>query len=138
MLLNIETNGATNIVINVPSDRVGYAQDLINIFEKNAVFVNKGYSEVKIVEPTQTLLLGEAIKFVVDSYSGSSMELEVVGQGDCGLSDPLVATPEVFVSIAETTKKNREELDKSKKECEFLKLQVENLKEEISSLTQEN
>lgn len=134
MLLNIETNGATNIVINVPAERIKYAQDLINIFEKNAVFVNSGYSNTTIVTPKQTLELGENIKFKSSGYNSEEIELEVVGKGDSRLEDAVIATPEVFISMSEATKKYKIELEKLTKEITFLKMQVANKDEEIEAL----
>lgn len=132
MLLNIETNGATNIVINVPVEHLKYSQDVVNLFERNAVFVNKGYNEIKFVKPTSTMVLGEDLKF--ESSYGTELELIVTGKGSAEFDGFVEATPEAFISMKDAIEKRKAENEKLTKEISYLKMQIANKDEEIETL----
>ena len=61
MFLKVKIDSKT-LIINLGSD-LSQASNLVEMFEKNAVVVDEGYSRVGLVDVKSTIELGNEIKF---------------------------------------------------------------------------
>ena len=102
MFVQIETKGASHIVIAVPGDMAAKSLPMLAaMLEQNAVFVNKGYQSISIVKPEMTITLGQVIQ-VGDDSNGEV--IKIVESGHVVGNEFELATPEVFVSNAKQKK----------------------------------
>jgi hypothetical protein len=132
MFVTIETKGATHIAINIPHEGSDKSLPAIAaMFEQNAVFIQQGYQEAKIVKPVMAITLGES--FEADGYESSI----VVAKAGAVISDEFVlATPEVFVSYAKTMKREKDENSRIRNENTYLKQELEALKAKLADLSE--
>lgn len=139
MYVNINTNGATNILINIPhqgSDKSLPA--MASMLEKNAVFICSGYNEIKIVEPEMTIELKDCIKFEAGSYDKKqSIIIKPEDSGAIINDDFVPATNEVFVSNKKAMEMFSEKNETLRKELDFLKTVISQNEAEIERLESE-
>jgi len=136
MFAVIETNGANHIVIAVPGDTAAKSLPaLASMFEKNAVFVSRGYREAKIVKPKMSIVLG-------DSYEMDGDEPAiVVNMPDSGAvigEDFAIATPEVFTSNAKAIATRDERIARLQVENQSLRNQLDDAIRKLDALTEIN
>jgi hypothetical protein len=118
MFAKIKTNGATDILIYIPSEGSEKSlPSLVKLLEHNAVFVLDSYSELTVVKPEMSILLGDTLE-VNKGYGSDVTTLKVSVPGSEYVAEGFVhATPDVFISN---------------------KKQVEALEKKITTLTTEN
>lgn len=132
MFAIIKTNGATEIIINIPhegSDKSLPA--LAGMLENNSVFINKGWREVKIVKPEMNIALGDSL----ECDSGDEDIIIKAKESESVLDDSFVfATPEVLASHSKALIKRDEDIGKKNTEIIFLKSENERLKNQLEAL----
>lgn len=133
MLLNIKTSNATNIVINLPSDKIAYVQNVVDLFEQNAVFVNAGYSNIETVKPLFDITLGSSVVFNKNYHDET--ELAITSDKTVVIEDFEVATPEVLTSNKKAVESLKAKLKKQEDENKCLQMTIDKLKERIEELT---
>lgn len=142
MFMKINTKEASEIYIAIPTDKVQYAQDMIRVFENNAVFLKNNYYSVDIVKPTITLELGNEIDLKKDndsSYSSTTIpDFLIRVDGKDVVEHYEEATPEVLVSMKKALEHAKKLLDKEKDKVKCLESKIESLQEEIDSNNQED
>lgn len=141
MILNINLNGATNLVANLPTDKMAYVESVVKFFEQNVVAVKEDYSEVGVVELTPTITLGDSVKFLSNSNRYSSTEstgndLVVSGAGSELIEGFEPMTPELSVSNKRLMNKLRKEIKKLEEDKKMLEVKVERLQEELDNKTE--
>lgn len=105
MFAVIETNGANKIVIAIPHEGSEKTlPTLAAMLEQNAVFINQGWREAKIVKPKMSIVLG-------DAYEAENDEQPVIvalpNVGAVIGEDFKIATAEAFTSNAAALAKLR-------------------------------
>lgn len=125
MLLNIKTNNATNIVINLPSDKIAYVQNVVDLFEQNAVFVNDNYN-------SHDITLGNTVIF--DKGYGEPTELAIASDKTVVIEDFEVATPEVLTSNKKAVESLKAKLKKQEDENKCLQMTIDKLNERIEEM----
>jgi hypothetical protein len=114
--MQIETNGANNIVIYIPHE--GSEKTLpamLGMFEKNAVFLQSTYYEHTVVTPKISINLGDSVVI------NSSQAFQITTSENV-LNDGFVPyTPTVGISNKEEIEKKNEEIKKLRTEVAFLK-----------------
>lgn len=136
MILNINLNGATNLVANLPTDKMAYVESVVKFFEQNVVAVKEDYSEVGVIELTPTITLGDSVKFLSNSNRYSSTEstgndLVVSGAGSELIEGFEPMTPELSVSNKRLMNELRKEIKKMEEDKKMLEVKVERLQEEL-------
>ena len=132
MLLNIKTNNATNIVINLPSDKIAYVQNVVDLFEQNAVFVNDNYNNHDIIKPSFDITLGNTVVF--DKGYGEPTELAIASDKTVVIEDFEVATPEVLTSNKKAVESLKAKLKKQEDENKCLQMTIDKLNERIEEM----
>lgn len=131
MFINIEVKGATNILISVPSDKSEKALPaIINMLERNAVFIKDNWSSLEKVMPDSTIILG-------DSYKTKSNNHEIeykVEAKDHVIEGFEPASKELFISFADYKKTKDEHIGKLNAEIAELKEKNANLTKKIDAL----
>ena len=133
MFAKIKTNGASEIIINIPLDGAEKSLPaLAAMLEQNAIFIQRGYRDIKQVHPDTTFHLGDSIK----AEEGSEAEVIItIPQSTKVLDDSfMIASPEAFISCAKAIAKRDEEIQKVKTENTFYKSENERLKEQLKAL----
>lgn len=139
MILNINLNGATNLVANLPTDKMAYVESVVKFFEQNVVAVKEDYSEVGVVELTPTITLGDSVKFLSNSNRYSSTEstgndLVVSGAGSELIEGFEPMTPELSVSNKRLMTELRKEIKKLEEDKKIMEVKVGRLQEELDNL----
>ena len=137
MILNINLNGATNLVATLPSDKMAYVEGVVKFFEQNVVAVKEHYNEVGIIELTPTITLGDSVKFDCSRYSSSEstgQDLVVSGKGVKLIEGFEPMTPELSVSNKRLMTELRKEIKKLEEDKKMLEVKVERLQEELENL----
>lgn len=135
MFATIKTNGATHIAIHVPHEGAEKTLPaLAALLEQNAVFIMKGYQELKTVKPEMGIVLGD--EFRTEEY-GVELLVTVPDRRAVINPDFTPASPEVFASNSAALKKKDEELGKLRTEISFLKSQLESANAALASLREE-
>ncbi len=121
MFAKIKTNGATDILIYIPAEGSEKSLPaLAEMLECNAVFVQDTYSELNIVKPEMSILLGDSLE--VKKGYGDDVVLKVQVPSSSKVADGFVrATPDVFIS--------------NKKQVEALEKRIQALQTENKYLT---
>ena len=117
-----------SLIINLGKD-LTKAQDLVQMFEKNAVVVKENYSSVCKVEVSSTIELGSEIKFEKSGYSGE--ETNLIISAESSISGAVNADANLFVDIDTINKKHIEQVAKLRKEIELLNSTVSVLNSKI-------
>lgn len=142
MILNIKLNGATNLVANLPTDKMAYVESVVKFFEQNVVAVKEDYSEAGIIELTPMITLGDSVKFLSNSNRYSSTEstgndLVVSGAGSELIEDFEPMTPELCVSNKRLMNELRKDIKKLEEDKKMLEVKVGRLQEELDIKTEE-
>jgi hypothetical protein len=133
MFALIETNGATHIAIHVPGNAAAQSlPKLAQMLESNATFINKGYSDIRTVTPSMSIVLGKTIK--VEGYEA---ELIVQEHGEVIGDEFVPATSDVLVSNAKAIKRRDEELSTLRAKLAVAQSEIEQLKARISEVVAE-
>ena len=69
------------LVINLGAD-ITKANDLVNMFEKNAKVIQKDYREIKLLDVTSTIELGSELVFENTGYSGDESKLVLTSDSE--------------------------------------------------------
>lgn len=128
----IETNGANKIVIGIPREGAEKSLPaLAAMLEKNAVFIQQGWREAKIVEPQMSITLG-------DSYKAENDDNPVIVAlpSDASVIDEgfEVATPDVFTSNAKAIAAVRAEVQQKNEKIQSLEVQLREANSEVLRL----
>ena len=135
MFLKVKIENKT-LVINLGTD-LSKANDLVNMFEKNAVVVAEEWSKVSVIPVSSTIELGEELKFEKSGYNGEETNLVISANSD--VVGCVNANANVFIDIDTINKKHTEHVSKLKKEIEVLRATVTHLETKIEDLeTQED
>ena len=135
MFLKVKIENKT-LVINLGTD-LSKANDLVNMFEKNAVVVAEEWSKVSVIPVSSTIELGEELKFEKSGYNGEETNLVISANSD--VVGCVNANANVFIDIDAINKKHTEQVSKLKKEIEVLRATVTHLETKIEDLeTQED
>lgn len=120
-----------SLIINLGSD-LTKAQDLVQMFEQNAVVVKENYSSVCKVEVNSTIELGSEIKFEKSGYSGE--ETNLIISTESTVVGAVNADANLFVDINSINKKHLEHVAKLKKEIDNLNAVITTQKVMIEGL----
>lgn len=136
MLMQIETKGATHLVINLSTDNVAYVQDMLRMVENNIVAVKHDYYGAEVVEMDTTITVGKHVKFSGNEYTSDAKPDLIVSAGE---SEDIIKNYEavgidLFTSIKDQLKKAQDARDTLKKENEYLKAHVSRLEDVVESL----
>ena len=135
MFLKVKIENKT-LVINLGTD-LSKANDLVNMFEKNAVVVAEEWSKVSVIPVSSTIELGEELKFEKSGYNGEETNLVISANSD--VVGCVNANANVFIDIDTINKKHTEQVSKLKKGIEVLRATVTHLETKIEDLeTQED
>ena len=132
MFLKVKIEDKT-LLINLGSD-LSKAESLVQMFEKNAVVVKEGYSDVRTIELKSTIELGSEIKFEKSGYQGE--ETNLVVSSESNVVGAVNADANLFVDINAINKKHLEQVAKLRKDIEKLNatITIQNAKiEELES-----
>lgn len=80
MFLKVKMEDQT-LVINLGAD-ITKANDLVNMFEKNAKVVQEHYREIKLLDVTSTIELGSELVFENSGYSGEESKLVLTSDSE--------------------------------------------------------
>ena len=69
------------LVINLGAD-ITKANDLVNMFEKNAKVIQEHYREIKLLDVTSTIELGSELVFKNSGYSGEEYKLVLTSDSE--------------------------------------------------------
>lgn len=129
MLMQIKTNGATDLIINLATDNVEYVQDMLKMVENNIVAIKSDYYGATEVELESTLTVGKHIKFKGnDSYGEVKPDLIIsAGESDNVLKNYEALPMESLLSVKEQLKKLQDTNASLKKENDYLKNTIERL-----------
>jgi len=127
--MQIKTNGATDLIINLTTDNVEYVQDMLKMVENNIVAVKSDYYGATEVELESTLNVGKHIKFKgSDGYNEAKPDLIIsAGESDDVLKNYEAIPMETLLSVKEQLKKLQDTNASLKKENDYLKTTVERL-----------
>ena len=139
MILNINLNGATNLVATLPTDKMAYVESVVKFFEQNVVAVKSDYSEVGIIELTPTITLGDSVKFdnPQNRYSGSESsgnDLVVSGKGAEVIEGFEELTPTLSASNKRLMNELRKEIKKLEEDKKMLEIKVARLEDDVKAL----
>lgn len=140
MFAKIETNGATHILINIPQEGADKSLPaLARMLEQNAVFVQKGYNEGKIVKPEMSITLGDCIVMDFTNYSNGSEVVVKANESAAVLDESFVnVTPDVLTSNFKALKAKDDEISRLRTESSFLKSENERMKSQLEALINNN
>ena len=136
MLMQVKTNGATDLIINLTTENIEYVQDMIRLFETNVVAVSAGYSDNKVVELESTISVGKHTTFKGrdSSYSEPTPDLIIhAGESDSILKNYEPLPMESLISVKGQMKKLHETNTSLKKENEYLKEKVNRLEQSLEA-----
>lgn len=134
MFAQIETKGASHILINVPHEGAEKSLPaLAAMLEKNAVFISIGYSEVKVVEPQMSIILGDKVD--LGNYQKEEIVVKVEGSGDVLDETFVAATPQVLTSNAKAIRAKEDEIARIRTESNFLKQEMESWRTKFEELS---
>lgn len=136
MLMQIETKGATHLVINLSTDNVAYVQDMLRMVENNIVAVKHDYYGAELVEMGTTITVGKHVKFSGNEYTSDAKPDLIVSAGESEdiLKNYEAVGLDLLVSIKDQLKKVQDARDTLKKENEYLKAHVSRLEDVVESL----
>ena len=80
MFLKVKMEDQT-LVINLGAD-ITKANDLVNMFEKNAKVIQEHYREIKLLDVTSTIELGSELVFKNSGYSGEEYKLVLTSDSE--------------------------------------------------------
>ena len=80
MFLKVKMGDQT-LVINLGAD-ITKANDLVNMFEKNAKVIQERYREIKLLDVTSTIELGSELVFANSGYSGEESKLVLTSDSE--------------------------------------------------------
>ena len=80
MFLKVKMADQT-LVINLGAD-ITKANDLVNMFEKNAKVIQEHYREIKLLDVTSTIELGSELVFANSGYSGEESKLVLTSDSE--------------------------------------------------------
>ena len=80
MFLKVKMGDQT-LVINLGAD-ITKANDLVNMFEKNAKVIQEHYREIKLLDVTSTIELGSELVFANSGYSGEESKLVLTSDSE--------------------------------------------------------
>ena len=80
MFLKVKMENQT-LVINLGAD-ITKANDLVNMFEKNAKVIQEHYREIKLLDVTSTIELGSELVFKNSGYSGEEYKLVLTSDSE--------------------------------------------------------
>ena len=80
MFLKVKMEDQT-LVINLGAD-ITKANDLVNMFEKNAKVIQEHYREIKLLDVTSTIELGSELVFENSGYSGEEYKLVLTSDSE--------------------------------------------------------
>ena len=80
MFLKVKMEDQT-LVINLGAD-ITKANDLVNMFEKNAKVIREHYREIKLLDVTSTIELGSELVFANSGYSGEESKLVLTSDSE--------------------------------------------------------
>lgn len=138
MILNIDLKGATNLVANLPTDKVEYVESVIKFFENNIVAVKDEYGGIKVVNLESTITLGDEITFEDrgNSYNDSpEQDLRVSGRSGDLIEGFEVLTPELTASNIRNVNSLKGKIKSLEDDKKVLTVQLERLKEQIDLLS---
>jgi len=134
MFAQIDTNGATHIIIHVPHEGADKSLPaLAAMLEKNATFMNIGYSETRVIEPKMSILLGDNVN--LGNCRNEEVVIKAEGSGDILDDSFIIATPQVFASNAKAIKTKEDELSKLRTELSFVKQELASSKQMVQVLS---
>lgn len=138
MILNIDLKGATNLVANLPTDKVEYVESVIKFFEDNIVAVKDEYSTLKVVNLESTITLGDEVIFSDrgNSYNESpEQDLRISGRSGDLIEGFELLTPEVTASNIRNVNKLKEKIKGLEDDKKVLTVQLERLKQDMAKLS---
>ena len=80
MFLKVKMENQT-LVINLGAD-ITKANDVVNMFEKNAKVIQEHYREIKLLDVTSTIELGSELVFENSGYSGEEYKLVLTSDSE--------------------------------------------------------
>ena len=80
MFLKVKIDNQT-LVINLGAD-ITKANDLVNMFEKNAKVIQEHYREIKLLDVTSTIELGSKLVFENSGYNGEESKLVLTSDSE--------------------------------------------------------
>ena len=80
MFLKVKMENQT-LVINLGAD-ITKANDLVNMFEKNAKVIQEHYREIKLLDVTSTIELGSKLVFENSGYNGEESKLVLTSDSE--------------------------------------------------------
>mgnify|MGYP003109452453 CR=1 FL=1 len=134
MLMQVKTNGATDLIINIPVEKVEYVQDMLRMFETNVVAVQKDYYGAKGVKLDCTITVGSSVKFEGgEPYNEPPRPDLIIHAGEStAILEKYEALPmEQMISVKDQMKKLHEKNTKLSEENNYLKQRVSRLEEEL-------
>lgn len=138
MILNIDLKGATNLVANLPTDKVEYVESVIKFFENNIVAVKDEYGSIKVVNLESTITLGDEITFKDrgNSYNESpEQDLRISGRSGDLIEGFEVLTPELTASNIRNVNSLKGKIKSLEDDKKVLTVQLERLQEQIDLLS---
>jgi len=130
MFLKVKIEDKT-LLINLGSD-LSKAENLVQMFENNAVVVKENYSSVCKVEVSSTIELGSEIKFEKSGYSGE--ETNLVISSESTVIGAVNADANLFIDVNAINKKHLEQVAKLKKDIENLNATIMHLNSKVEEL----
>lgn len=133
MFLKVKMENQT-LVINLGDD-LTKANDLVNMFEKNAKVVAENYRDLKILDVTSTIELGSQLVFENSGYSGE--EAKLVLTTDSTLTGGVNADVNAFIDLKAINDKHVLQVNKYKDTVSQLQAQLTLANGRIEELTTE-
>ena len=134
MFAVIETNGATHIAIHIPHQGAEKSLPaLAAMLEKNAIFINSGWSEFSLVNPSMIIVLGDSYKI-----DRSGQELAISASPNVLDESFVAASADVFTSNAKGLKSAQEENLRLRKEIDSLKYRLEQANDRIEAMKEQS
>jgi hypothetical protein len=134
MFAVIETNGATHIAIHIPHQGAEKSLPaLAAMLEKNAIFINSGWSEFSLVNPSMSIVLGDFYKM-----DRNGQELAISASPNVLDESFVAASADVFTSNAKGLKSAQEENLRLRKEIDSLKYQLEQANGRIEAMKEQS
>ena len=130
MFLKVKIEDKT-LLINLGSD-LSKAENLVQMFENNAVVVKENYSSVCKVEVSSTIELGSEIKFEKSGYSGE--ETNLVISSESTVIGAVNADANLFIDVNAINKKHLEQVAKLKRDIENLNATIMHLNSKVEEL----
>lgn len=136
MFLKINVKNVTEGYVFVPVHKAQYLEEVIELFEKNAVWVDDTYNSRSVKPVEITANLGDSVVLEADSYYPEKTKL-TIHSGSLSGTIPTTAenmTPEVYAHIQEQNKTWKDLLEKEKLLKKQLEEEVSYLKRKITHL----